>query len=156
MCVCVCLVHMLIYNWVCVPRYLFVHNGAFALGFKVLLVIQGLQEAVFSPKETQAQMASQGYQVVRGIGASLGLLGLRAIQALQDQKVHHSARLLPAVVTGVSSLCMHSKSCCTLTGEKGPPGPRGSQRPKGQIGIPGPWGRKGLTGPAGDTGEWQW
>uniref|UniRef100_A0A8C3G4J5 Uncharacterized protein n=1 Tax=Cyclopterus lumpus TaxID=8103 RepID=A0A8C3G4J5_CYCLU len=86
------------------------------------------------------------------MGASQGLLGLRCIQALEDQKVHYSARLLSSVFTVLLSPCMHSKYCCTSTGEKGPAGSRGSQGPKGQIGVPGPWGRKGLTGPAGDTG----
>uniref|UniRef100_A0A8D0AKV2 Collagen IV NC1 domain-containing protein n=1 Tax=Sander lucioperca TaxID=283035 RepID=A0A8D0AKV2_SANLU len=50
------------------------------------------------------------------------------------------------------STCMHSKCCCTLTGERGPDGPRGFPGSKGQTGVPGPWGRKGVTGRPGDAG----
>lgn len=48
---------------------------------------------------------------------------------------------------------MHSKCCCTLTGERGPTGDMGSPGPKGPQGLPGPWGPKGRTGPVGNIGE---
>lgn len=63
---------------------------------QVLLGNQAFQSATFS-KEIQAQLAFLGYQVIRGLRASPGLLDLRITQALQDQKVRE-VLLVPGVL----------------------------------------------------------
>lgn len=58
---------------------------------------QAVQEAIFTPKETQAQSASLGFQVVREVRASKDLLELGATQATQDQKVKEVLLVLGAM-----------------------------------------------------------
>ncbi|KAF3858330.1 hypothetical protein F7725_011531 [Dissostichus mawsoni] len=52
-----------------------------------LLGSRAFQAAAFTPKETQVQPASLGYQVARAMVAPQGLLGHTATQGLQGQKV---------------------------------------------------------------------
>lgn len=63
-------------------------------GPQVLLGSRAFQAAAFFPKETQALMASQGYQAVKEIGVSQGLQGLRATRDLQDRKVREVLMVL--------------------------------------------------------------